>query len=156
MADTVHLFLKAGGEEIRGDSTQTSLGRAGSIECLSYEQNLFVPDGAPASRRQHVPLVIRKRIDRASPALLRALCEGLPVEANFRFYQPSPSGDGTTEQHHTVAIVGRIVGIKQISPSVVVTESAAQPAMEEVSFSYESLTWMGADGTTYASIKSVR
>ena len=38
MAETVHCYLKASGAEIKGDSTQTSLGREGSIECVYYEQ----------------------------------------------------------------------------------------------------------------------
>ena len=38
MAETVHLFLKANGTDIKGESTQTSLGRADSIECVYYEQ----------------------------------------------------------------------------------------------------------------------
>lgn len=153
MADTVHLFLKLGGVDVQGESTQTSLGRDGSIECLSYEQHLFVPDGAAASRRQHAPLTIRKRVDRSSTALLRGLCEGQIAEGTFRFYRPSPNGDGTTEQHHRVAIVGRIVGIRQLSPSTVEAATAIQPAMEEVTFAYDSLTWTWLDGTTYKSVK---
>lgn len=37
MAETVHLYLKANGADINGESTQTSLGREGSIECLFFE-----------------------------------------------------------------------------------------------------------------------
>ena len=40
MAETVHLYLKANGTDIKGESTQTSLGRQDSIECVYYEQGV--------------------------------------------------------------------------------------------------------------------
>ena len=40
MAETVHLKLKANGSDIQGDSTQSSLGRENTIECISYEQEV--------------------------------------------------------------------------------------------------------------------
>ena len=36
MAETVHLYLKSNSEDIQGESSQTSLGRENSIECLSF------------------------------------------------------------------------------------------------------------------------
>jgi type VI secretion system secreted protein Hcp len=41
VAETVHLFLKSNGSDMKGDSTQESLGRKDSIECISYEQGVF-------------------------------------------------------------------------------------------------------------------
>ena len=38
MAETVHLYLKANGTDIKGSSSQESLGRKDSIECVYYEQ----------------------------------------------------------------------------------------------------------------------
>ncbi len=42
-AQPVYLFLQANGSEIQGESQQVTLGRAGAIECLSYEQSVLVP-----------------------------------------------------------------------------------------------------------------
>ncbi len=40
MAQTAHLFLKANGEDIAGDSTITSLEREDSIECVSRKRQI--------------------------------------------------------------------------------------------------------------------
>ena len=66
MAETVHAFLKAAGSDIKGESTQTSLGRADSIECLYLEQPIIsgttqqfytveIKDGRIATMKQFVP-----------------------------------------------------------------------------------------------------
>jgi type VI secretion system secreted protein Hcp len=76
MAETVHLFLKSNGSDVKGDSTQESLGRKDSIECISYEQGVFnTTDDATkmaSGRRQYTPITICKRIDKASPLLIIA------------------------------------------------------------------------------------
>ena len=40
MAETVHLYLKANGTAIKGESTQVSLGREDSIECVYFESSV--------------------------------------------------------------------------------------------------------------------
>ena len=37
MAETVHLYLKANGADVKGESTQHSLGRENSIECVPVD-----------------------------------------------------------------------------------------------------------------------
>ena len=72
MAETVHLHLKANGADIQGDSSQTSLGRENSIECLYYEQGVATPleakSGMATGTRQYQPLMIRKRAIGESPS----------------------------------------------------------------------------------------
>lgn len=62
MAETVHLYLKANGTDIKGESTQVSLGREGSIECVYYEQGVITAresgSGLATGRRQYQPLLI--------------------------------------------------------------------------------------------------
>src|SRR5688572_18455268 len=98
MAETVHLFLKANGTDIKGDSTQHSLGRQDSIECLYYKQASITAreagTGMATGRRQYEPLVIRKRIDKSSPLLAKAQCENQAIEGTFKFFRPNPTGDG--------------------------------------------------------------
>src|SRR5512144_3385705 len=101
MADPVYLFLKVNGVAVEGDSMETSLGRQNSIECLYYRQGVAVPatsSGLTSGRRTYEPLVIRKRVDRSSPQLAKALAENRRVDGTFKFFRLSPSGDGTTEQ----------------------------------------------------------
>ena len=68
---TVALFLKSNGAEIQGESSIASMGRANSIECLSFEGGMAIPrdaaTGLARSRRTYEPIVFRKRIDKSSP-----------------------------------------------------------------------------------------
>ena len=151
MAETVHLFMKAGGSDIQGDSTQTSLGRENSIECLYYEQSVVTGreagTGMATGRRQYPPLIIRKRIDKSSPLIAKALTENQVIEGEFKFFRPNPSGDGTTEQFYTVEIKqGRIASIKQISPDTIQPASSVEPAVEEVTFVFRTISWTYTNG----------
>ena len=107
MAETVHLYLKANGSDIKGESTQTSLGRADSIECLYFEDSVRTAretgSGRATGRRTYEPIVMRKRIDKSSPLLVKALCNNEVVEGIFKFFRPNPAGDGTTD----AAVVSR-------------------------------------------------
>ncbi|MDO9020160.1 MAG: type VI secretion system tube protein TssD [Deltaproteobacteria bacterium] len=151
MAETVHLYLKASGADIKGDSTQTSLGREGSIECVYYEQAVKTAreagSGMATGRRQYEPLLIRKRIDKSSPLLCKALVENQVIEAKFKFFRPNPTGDGTTEQFYTVEIKqGRIASQKQIVPDTIVPATATDPALEEVTFVFHTISWTYTNG----------
>lgn len=151
MAETVHLSLKINGVEVKGESPQTSLGRANTIECLYYEQEVRAAQatggGMPAGRRQYQPLLIRKRIDKSSPLLLKALTQNQAVEGTFRFYRPNPTGDGTTEQFYTVVIKqARLAAVRQYVPDILTPATAAQPPLEEVSFVFQSISWTYTNG----------
>ena len=151
MAETVHLYLKANGSDIQGQSTQTSLGRENSIECVYYEQAVKTAreagSGMATGRRQYEPLLIRKRIDKSSPLLCKALVENQVIEAKFKFFRPNPTGDGTTEQFYTVEIKqGRIASQKQIVPDTIVPATATDPALEEVTFVFHTISWTYTNG----------
>ena len=45
MAESVHLYLKANGTDIKGESTQTSLGRQDSIECIAFSHEVIIDAG---------------------------------------------------------------------------------------------------------------
>ena len=151
MPETVHLFLKANGTDIQGNSTQTSLGRENSIECLHYEQATITAreagSGMATGRRQYQPLLIRKRIDKASPLLAKALCENQAIEGVFKFFRPNPTGDGTTEQFYTVQIKqGRIASMRQIVPDTLVPATATEPPLEEITFVFHTIAWTYTEG----------
>ena len=151
MAESVHLFLKANGSDIKGDSSQTSLGRANSIECLYYEQGVAstreTGSNMATGRRQYAPLVIRKRIDRSSPLLLKALVENQKIEGQFKFFRPSPAGDGTTEQFYTVQVKdGQVASVRQTVPNTMSGASANEPPVEEISFVFKTISWTYTDG----------
>jgi len=151
MAETVHLYLKSNGKDIKGESTQESLGRKDSIECISYDQGVNTAreaaTGMVTGRRQYQPLVVRKRIDKASPLLMKALTANEKIDAIFKFFRPNPTGDGTTEQFYSVEIKsGHISSLKQLVHDTLRTDSSGDPPIEEVSFVFKDITWTYTNG----------
>jgi type VI secretion system secreted protein Hcp len=136
-ADPVSLFLKANGATIRGEPSVTSLGRADSIECLSFDQTVVTaPDPRDPNRtRRTYSVRIVKRIDKSTPLIHKALVQGSVIEGVFKFYRPNPLGDGTTEQFYTVQISrARVTGITTSNPP-----DGKKPATEEVTFSLQTI-----------------
>jgi type VI secretion system secreted protein Hcp len=151
MAETVHLFLKASGNDIQGNSSQVSLGRENSIECLSFESSVITArekgSGMATGRRQHNPIVFLKRIDKATPLIAKALCTNEVIVGKFKFFRPNPTGDGTTQQFYTIDIAeGRIASQRQLSPNTIVPASTLEPPQEEVTIVFGSITWTYEDG----------
>ena len=150
MAESVHLYLKSNGTDIKGESTQTSMGRADSIECLYFEDSVRTArekgSGQATGRRTYEPVRILKRIDKSSPLLAKALCNNEKVDGTFKFFRPNED-TGETEHFFTVEIEkGRIAGIKRVSPNVIDPAAAAEPPTEEVSFVFHTITWTYEDG----------
>ncbi len=151
MAETVHLFLKINGNDIKGESTQTSLGRQDSIECIGYEAAVVSAREAATNmvtaRRQFSPLKVLKRVDKSSPLLLKALSENAKAEGVFKFFRPNPSGDGTTEQYYTVEFKeGNVASVKQLVPNTIQKETAGEPPQEEITFVFKTITWTYTNG----------
>jgi type VI secretion system secreted protein Hcp len=152
MAETVHLFLKVNGSDIKGESSQRSLGRADSIECVYFEEQVRTGkeagSGHATGRRQHEDVLIRKRIDKSSPLLCKALVKNERVtEAKFQFFRPSPMGDGTTQQFYTITLEGgHITGYRILSPDVTIPNATALPPLEEIRFSFDRIKWNYTDG----------
>jgi type VI secretion system secreted protein Hcp len=102
--------------------------------------------GMATGARQYSPLMIRKRIDKSSPLLVKALAENQPVEGEFRFFRPNPVGDGTTEQFYTVVIShGRVASIRQFNPDTL-APTIQLPALEEITFAFQAISWTFTQG----------
>lgn len=150
MAETIHLTLKSNGQQLVGNSSQHSLDREDTIECLSFSQAMFAPrergSMPPSGRRELGPILISKRIDRATPLLAQALAENRKLEAVFKFYRPSPAGDGTTEQFFSIELKNAFIQSAALSAHVGTNSLAVDHPMEEVSFVYSDVEWTYADG----------
>ena len=151
MAQTVHLFLKANGEDVQGESTQISEGRENSIECTYFEAETNtareVQSGLATGRRQHQPIVIHKAIDKATPLIAKALTKSAKIDGEFKFYRPNPSGDGTTQHFYTVKIGnGRVAGQKMVSTWTRPDDPHSAPPQEEVKFVFQNIVWRFEDG----------
>ena len=135
---------------IIGDSTVTSLDREDHIEALEYHHLMEIPEGGSAI--DHQTVIITKRIDRSSPQLLQAMDTNEQLtEVIFRFFRPSPSGDGTTQEYLNVILTSaRIVSIEPLSPDTLNPETASRPATERIRFSYGTIeTTYLPTGSTY-------
>lgn len=152
MAETVHLFLKANGGDIKGNSSQTSLGRADSIECLSFVQKTNTAreaaSGIATGRRSYEPLTIVKRIDKATPLIAKALTKNEKIDGVFKFFRPNPTGDGTTEQFYTVEIKNGRVAHQRQNVLVQAADSrlADEAPVEEIGFTFHTIKWTYTDG----------
>jgi len=61
----------------------------------------------------------------------------------FRFYRPSPRGDGTTEQFFTIEIKdARIDAIERHSPNAIDPAESKAPPLETVRFVYHTIRWV--------------
>lgn len=145
MAETVHLYLKSNGTDIKGESTQTSLGRADSIECLYFEDSVRTPrekgSGLATGRRTYEPIRILKRIDKSSPLLAKSLCANEKVDGVFKFFRPH-ADTGEPTHFFTIEIEqGRLASIKRVSPNVIDPAAGSDPPTEEVSFVFHTISW---------------
>jgi len=144
MAMTVHLTLKANGEDIQGESSVTTLGREDTIECFSFDYGVQSGSesfsGRASGQRNYEPIRIVKRVDKASPLIWQALCNNAKIEGTFKFFRPSPAGDGTTEEFYTIEIEeARIAGIDLSSPDAMGGAGQAEPPTESISFVYNNM-----------------
>ena len=159
MADPVYLFLKVNGVAVEGESSQTSSGRAHSIECRSYRQGVATRQdadrtGRTTDRRTYDPLVIRKWIDRSSPLLAKALTQNQHVDGVFKFFRPSARGDGTPEHYFTTEFrMGRIVRITQFVTDTGEPGDLPHRPFEEVEFVFSQIAWTDEIGrVTYEDV----
>jgi type VI secretion system secreted protein Hcp len=103
--------------------------------------------GLATGRRQYKPLLLRKRIDKSSPLLAKALTENQVIEGEFKFFRPNPTGDGTTEQFYTIGFKrGRINSIKQVLPDVIEPAGTFKPMLEEITIVFHTISWTYTNG----------
>lgn len=145
-AQAIALELTAGGVLIPGESPHGMPGGPGTIACLSFEVSqeaaLDRGTGMPTGRRSYGPLSIRKRIDKATPLIARALVRGEEIEAVFRFFRDT--GPGKLEQFFTVEISNAAVAsTSQFSPDGLSHHGAppAAAALEDVLFVFQRIVW---------------
>jgi type VI secretion system secreted protein Hcp len=142
------LELMLAGQSVGGDATQA--GREGDIEVLYYRQmaGVTAPGQAGSQRGQRTfePIVFRKRIDKASPLIQKALANNEAADGTIRFFRTEAT-TGTAEQFYTVEFSGRVTTVEQYLPEVFMTggEAAVQP-LEQISISYDQLTFTFEDG----------
>ena len=145
-----YIFLKLSGADIDGESGVSTLGREDAIEGEYFQSKVTKPidsSGQVTGQRRYEPIVIRKRVDKSTPLLLKGLVNNEVAEAAFKFYRPDPN-NGTEEQYYTIEIKqGRIIGVNQYAPQAQrLGAGAAVPEMEEISFTFGTIEWTYENG----------
>jgi type VI secretion system secreted protein Hcp len=120
----------------------------------AFEHSIMIPrdsqSGQPSGTRIHKPLKVTKVFDKASPLLYQALVTGESLICTIEWYRTS--SEGTHEHYFTHELEGAaIVDIKGIMPNCQDPNMAHFTHLEEVSFSYSTITWThevgGTEGT---------
>ena len=97
--------------------------------------------GQPSGQRTHRPVTVTKIFDKASPLLYTALCTGevLPT-VEIKWYRTAPSG--VQEHYFTIKMEDAvIVDMQGYMPNCQDPANASFTHLEDVSFSYRSITW---------------
>ena len=143
MAETVHLTLTLDGQQVPGESTQTSLGRANTIELVSFEYGVET-DGAEKRPGEFKMIT---RLDKAFPLIAHGLSQQQVAAGTFKFFRPNPTGDGTTEQFFTIdAQNGKVTSYDLWVPNTIVPATSSQPMLVQYTMSFASVTLTYTNG----------
>jgi len=147
----LHAFLKLKGQkqgDIKGGVTQK--GREGRILVIAAEHEVASPrdvaTGHATGRRVHSPFVITKELDRASPLLYNALITNETItEWELQFF--AVAANAAEVPRYTVKLANaNIADIKFHQPNTQHQDLAKYSEYEEVSFTYQKITWTWNDG----------
>src|SRR5882672_11848122 len=123
---------------ITGTDIQTE--RKGNITVVAFthevKADLDPVTRRPNNKRTHLPLVVSKNIDFATPALHQAHQAGTELSLTLKLYHMPRDGN---EFHYFTIHVGqaKIVGINTVMPDINASEMMHE--YEEVSFAYKSI-----------------
>ena len=127
------------------------VGREGSSLIQGYEHKVEIPrdvaTGQASGKRQHSPVILTKRIDKASPLLYNALksSEGLTVTIKwFRYVQ---GGGGGQVHYYTVLLEdARVAWQREWFPMTLDKATTDYGHQEQIGLSYRKIVWTWEDG----------
>jgi len=147
-AASVDYFLKI--EGIPGESRSHS-SHQNEIDLLYYNNSVITAreagSGLATGRRQYQPLLVRKRIDKSSPLLMKAVHEQQQADGTVRRIPTATlsvcRSGGNQFCFYTITFEGvRVLDINQDGNEFAVTPGGSDDfPLESVSFSYQKITW---------------
>lgn len=159
MALSAYLTLKGQKQgSINGSNTQK--GHENTIIVHAFSHEVLSPrdpaSGLPTGKRMHKPFVITKDVDKSSPALWNALVNNENITAwTLQCWMPivTPTpGVGTEKQVYTISLVNaNIAGISEVMPDNQDPSKLNLSIREQVTFTYQKITWTWTDGSITAS-----
>jgi type VI secretion system secreted protein Hcp len=149
-------YLKIVGKktgEVKGSVTVR--GQEGKILVIAADHEVLSPrdpvSGLPTGKRMHKPFVITKETDKSSPLLYNMLCTNEVItEWTLQFFGTLPTG--VQAQTHTVQLVNAVISdIVFTMPNNKHPDLASLVEYEDISFTYQKITWTWTDGGITAS-----
>ena len=120
----------------------------------AFSHSIMIPrdsqSGQPSGTRIHRPLTVTKIFDKSSPLLYNCLVTGESLTCEITWYRTS--AEGAIEEYFKHTLEGAaIVDINATMPNCQDPATAAFTHLEEVSFSYSTISWEhlvgGTEGT---------
>jgi type VI secretion system secreted protein Hcp len=110
----------------------------------AFEHSIEIPrdaqSGQPSGNRLHKPMKITKIFDKSSPLLYEALVTGESLTCEIKWYRTPIEGE--SEHYFTQLLEGAVVvDMKSIMPNCQDPDQSHFTHLEEVSFSYSTITW---------------
>ncbi|MGD2129796.1 MAG: hypothetical protein PVJ33_17475 [Lysobacterales bacterium] len=121
--------LQVNGDVLDGDVTMPSIGgvdvSTGYIEIFEIDQSLM-------TKAKSGPIVLQKRVDQTTPAILAAIMEEAPVDGSILIFE-NDLDSGATRHRFTISFMGaHIVASDTQLPDTFDTEEANRPVVEYV------------------------
>jgi type VI secretion system secreted protein Hcp len=139
-------FMRCTG--IDGGATTPGFGK--SIEVLSYSHGVVSPrdaaSGLPTGKRQHKPFTITKELDKSTPLLYQRLIGNSTIPFCVVSYVHK-FADGSLEPYMTITLTNaQVAGVESKKGDVRSLDQRHYGEYEEVSFTYQKITWEALDG----------
>jgi type VI secretion system secreted protein Hcp len=141
---TGYLTLEGNNQgKMEGDCPQK--GREKTILVYGVDHTVEIPrdpnTGLPTGQRLHRPLTITKHTDPATPLLFQACTSGESMKKwQLDYYQINDKGQ--EELYYQVSLENAIVvTIRHYKPNTLDEANKQFKDMEDVSFTYEAITW---------------
>jgi type VI secretion system secreted protein Hcp len=108
-----------------------------------------VRTGMATGARQHHPIKLTKRVDKATPLLYAALVNNESLKLKVKFYRSDPTGTGSEINYYTIELenahVAEITDAYRYPMSAADLNDDHYP-LEVVQFTYQKIVWTWNDG----------
>jgi type VI secretion system secreted protein Hcp len=120
-------------------------GHEGKILVQAVDHVIEIPKspqtGLPTGKRVHQPMTLTKEIDKASPKLFQALTSGEQTQEREPGVLPHLAQGHGREVLHRQAHLGHPDQRPSWTPNCLNPENKQMGHMEDISFTYEKITW---------------
>ncbi|MFL9988886.1 type VI secretion system tube protein TssD [Paraburkholderia sediminicola] len=129
-------------------------GHEGAVLVQAVEHLIELPKnpqtGLVSGKREHLGLKVTKEIDKSSPTLMNTLCSGAQLKSVTLTFDRI-NKQGKQELYYTIALTNVNVVLSRLwVANCLERENSSLGHMEDISFTYEAITWTWAQGNLEA------